>query len=131
VIQNAISNAQHQNEAQPADDSGNNSGGDTPSADNGEKGNTNPYAGPVSEPVVAVDSNGNAIPVGDGEQVSSSPSGDYQQVKDKNGNATGARLDRGGHSTHADPKAQAPHAHQPGVTDADGNHHLPIKVDEK
>ncbi|WP_137939193.1 RHS repeat-associated core domain-containing protein [Chitinivorax sp. B] len=32
-------------------------------------GNTNPYTGPVGQPVVAVDANGNAIPVDTGEQI--------------------------------------------------------------
>ncbi|WP_235603945.1 RHS repeat-associated core domain-containing protein [Luteimonas sp. JM171] len=90
-------------------------------------GNTNPYDGPVSEPVIVVDGDGNAIPVGEGEQVSSSPDGRYQQVKDSSGQPTGVRLDKGGHRTHSDPKAQAPHGHRPGVTDETGNPHLPIE----
>jgi RHS repeat-associated protein len=89
-------------------------------------GNTNPYAGPVDSPVVVVDKNGNAIPVDAGNSIGASPSGDYQEVKDRTGNATGDRLDRGGHRTQSDPKAQQPHAHRPGVTDPDGNPHLPI-----
>jgi hypothetical protein len=91
------------------------------------QGNTNPYEGPVSSPVTVVDSNGNAIPVSTGEQVSTSPDGDYQQVRDRNGNETGVRLDRGGHRTSSDPVARGPHGHVPGVTQSDGNPHLPIK----
>lgn len=89
--------------------------------------NTNPYSGPVDEPVTVVDSNGNAIPVSSGEQISTSPNGDYQQVRDKAGNPTGVRLDRGGHRTHSDPVAKGPHGHVPGVTQPNGNPHLPIK----
>lgn len=95
-------------------------------ADKG-KGNSNPYNGPVDSPVTVVDSDGNAIPVNKGEQIGASPDGKYQQVKDHTGKPTGTRLDKGGHSGHADPKAQAPHAHSPGVTDATGNPHLPVQ----
>jgi uncharacterized protein RhaS with RHS repeats len=89
-------------------------------------GNTNPYAGPIDSPVVVVDKNGNAIPVDTGQSIGASKDGDYQQVKDVNGQPTGDRLDRGGHSTQSDPQAQQPHAHRPGVTDPNGNPHLPI-----
>lgn len=89
-------------------------------------GNTNPYAGPVDSPVVVVDKNGNAIPVDTGQSIGASKDGDYQQVKDVDGRPTGDRLDRGGHSTQSDPQAQQPHAHRPGVTDPNGNPHLPI-----
>jgi len=88
-------------------------------------GNTNPYSGPVNSPVTVVDSNGNAIPVGAGQQITASPNGDYQQVRDANGSPTGVRLDRGGHAGQSDPAAQGPHAHVPGVTN-NGNPHLPI-----
>ena len=91
-----------------------------------EGGNTNPYDGPVEAPVIVVDGSGNAIPIGSGEQIGASDNGDYQQVKDRDGNPTGVRLDRGGHRGHADPKAQAPHGHRPGVTDEAGNPHLPV-----
>jgi RHS repeat-associated protein len=91
----------------------------------GEK-NTNPYAGPVEEPVVVVDEDGNAIPVEEGEQVKSSPDGKYQQVLGRDGKPTGTRLDKGGHRNQRDPKAQGPHGHRPGVTDETGNPHLPI-----
>jgi RHS repeat-associated protein len=95
-----------------------NSGGET---------QTNPYKGPVSEPVVVVDPNGNAIPVEKGQQVKTSPNGDYQQVLGSDGKPNGVRLDRGGHKGQKDPSAQDPHAHRPGVTTPDGNPHLPIK----
>ena len=75
---------------------------------------------------VSADGNGNAIPVGAGEQIGASDNGDYQHAKDREGNPTGVRLDRGGHRGHADPKARAPHGHRPGVTDGTGNPHLPI-----
>lgn len=91
-----------------------------------QDGNTNPYAGPVTEPVVVVDGNGNAIPVDTGQQVNTSPNGDYQQVIGPDGRPTGDRMDRGGHRNQADPRAQAPHGHRPGVTTPDGNPHLPI-----
>lgn len=93
-------------------------------------GNTNPYpplGGTVDEPVTVVDPAGNAIPVQPGEHVTASGNGDYQQVRDKNGNPTGIRMDRGGHRGHADPAARAPHGHRPGVTTETGNPHLPIR----
>jgi hypothetical protein len=49
-------------------------------------------------------------------------------LRDKDGKPTGTRLDKGGHKGQADPKAQGPHAHVPGVTDNTGNPHLPINV---
>ena len=88
--------------------------------------NTNPYAGPVSEPVTVVDQNGNAIPVGTGQSVQTSPNGDYQQVLGADGKPTGDRMDRGGHKGQKDPQAQGPHGHRPGVKTEDGNPHLPI-----
>jgi len=90
-------------------------------------GNTNPYDGPVDESVIVVDGDGNAIPVEAGEQITSSPKGDYQQVRDKDGKATGIRMDKGGHKGQSDPKAQGPHGHRPNVTTEDGNPHLPLK----
>lgn len=89
--------------------------------------NTNPYDGPVDEPVIVVDGDGNAIPVESGEQITASPNGDYQQVRDKDGKATGTRMDKGGHKGQSDPKAQGPHGHRPNVTDENGNPHLPLK----
>ncbi|MCR1768204.1 hypothetical protein [Burkholderia glumae] len=89
-------------------------------------GNTNPYNGPVDQPVTVVDQNGNAIPVNPGEQAKGSPNGDYQQVIGPDGKPTGVRLDRGGHPNQKDPAAQGPHGHVPGVTPPDGNPHLPI-----
>ena len=98
-----------------------------PQRSESSEGNTNPYEGPVDSPVTVVDQDGNAIPVGEGEQVTSSPNADYQQVRDKDGNPTGVRLDRGGHKGQSDPQARDPHAHRPGVTDGKGNPHLPIR----
>ena len=71
-----------------------------------------------------MDSQGNAIPVNSGESITSSPNGDYQQVRDSNNNPTGVRLDKGGHAGNIDPVAQGSHAHVPGVTQ-NGNPHLP------
>jgi RHS repeat-associated protein len=89
--------------------------------------NTNPFAGPVSAPVTVVDPKGNAVPVKPGQQIQGSKDGRWAQVKDANGRATGTRID-GGHSParHSDPRALAPHAHVPGVTNADGTPWLPI-----
>jgi RHS repeat-associated protein len=92
-----------------------------------DAGNDNPYNGPVDGPVVVVDEAGNAIPVGAGEQVTSSQNGDYQQVRDRDGNPTGVRSDRGGHRGQSDETARGPHGHRPGVTQPDGNPHLPIR----
>lgn len=91
-----------------------------------EGGNTNPYDGPVEAPVIVVEGDGNAIPVAAGERIPSSPNGEFQQVRDADGNPTGTRLDKGGHPGQADPKARSPHAHRPGVTDETGNPHLPL-----
>jgi RHS repeat-associated protein len=95
-------------------------------AGSSEGGNTNPYDGPVEAPVIVVDGDGNTIPVAAGERITSSPNGEFQQVRDADGNATGTRLDKGGHPGQADPKARSPHAHRPGVTDETDNHHLPL-----
>jgi uncharacterized protein RhaS with RHS repeats len=121
TIQNAIAPGHavpvhHSDEAPPP------AASPTPTAD----GNANPYAGPVDSPVVVVDKDGNAIPVASGQQVKTSPNGDYQQVLGSDGKPTGDRLDRGGHKNQPDPKAREPHGHRPGVTDPDGNPHLPI-----
>jgi len=51
--------------------------------------NTNPYAGPVSNPVTVVDPKGNAVPVGRGEQLQGSKDGRWTQVKDANGEPPG------------------------------------------
>jgi len=103
----------------------------TPAPSPAPAGNTNPYQGPVNSPVIVVDKDGNAMPVQAGEQVKSSPNGDYQQVRDSNGTPTGDRLDRGGHRNQPDPKAQVPHAHRQGVSDSEGNPHLPINTPSK
>ena len=71
--------------------------------------NTNPFDGPVGEDVIAVDEEGNAIKVPEG-------------------NPTGTRKD-GGHKPgpkHPDPRAWSPHGHAPGVTNPDGTPWLPI-----
>jgi len=77
---------------------------------------------------IIVDSRGNAIPLNKGEYLTGSKDGRFVQVRDANGNVTGMRID-GAHSpkTHNDPRALQPHAHVPGVTNADGTPWLPIK----
>ena len=92
-----------------------------------EEGNTNPYNGPVDREVNVVDRDGNTIPVGEGEEITRSPNDQWVQVRDRNGNQTGTRID-GPHNpeTHDDPRALAPHAHRPGVTNQDGTPWLPI-----
>lgn len=97
-----------------------------PNGTNNE-GNDNPYKGPVDKPVIVVDPHGNAIPVEKGERITSSPNGEYQQVRGADGRPTGLRLDRGGHKNQPDPAARDPHAHVPGVTTPEGNPHLPAK----
>ena len=74
-----------------------------------------------------VDAKGNTIPLKPGETVTSSPNGQWIQVRDAAGNPTGLRLD-GPHPprTHPDPRGQAPHAHVPGVTNPDGTPWLPV-----
>lgn len=73
---------------------------------------------------MAVDRNGNAKPVKTGEHITSSPNGDYQQVRGADGVETGVRMDRGGHPKLSDPAAQGPHGHRPDVPGT--QHHLPI-----
>ena len=87
--------------------------------------NTNPYIGPVSEPVVVVNGNGTAIPLNTGERIGASPDGKWQEVKDSDGNRTGTRIDAGHPKTHDDPRAQGPHGHRDGVTNDDGTPWLP------
>jgi RHS repeat-associated protein len=90
---------------------------------------TNPYnegRQGVTEPVIVVDPQGNAIPVNEGEYITGSPNGDYQQVIGPDGHPTGVRIDRGGHRGQSDPRARGPHAHRPGVIQG-GNPHLPIR----
>ncbi|HEX7339231.1 MAG TPA: RHS repeat-associated core domain-containing protein [Rhodanobacteraceae bacterium] len=76
---------------------------------------------------VFVDSKGNAIPTPRGGAITGSPDGKYIQVRDADGNLTGARID-GPHksATHPDPRAQRPHAHVPDVKNPDGTPWLPI-----
>ena len=90
--------------------------------------NTNPFNGPVSRSVTAVGPKGDAIRLAPGEQLAGSPSGEWLQVKDGAGTPTGVRLD-GPHrpSTHPDLRAQRPHAHVPGLSNADGTPWLPSK----
>jgi hypothetical protein len=94
----------------------------------GDGENTNPYKGPVTEPVTVVDPSGNATQLNPGESMGSSKDGEAQQVKGKDGKPTGTRKDKG-HSPakHKDPRAQVPHAHVPGVTNPDGTPWLPLK----
>lgn len=92
----------------------------------GDESNSNPYEGPVDEPVTVVDSNGNAIPVDKGEWIGASPDGKWQEVKDRYGNPTGTRKDNG-HPRHSDPRGQNPHGHRPGVTNPDGTPWLPLR----
>jgi hypothetical protein len=90
--------------------------------------NTNPYKGPVDQSVIVVDKSGNAIPVKPGESITGNLKGDgqMQQVHGPDGTPTGLRKDGLGHPTQSDPAAQQPHAHVPGVTQPNGNPHLPI-----
>lgn len=76
---------------------------------------------------IYVDSKGNAIPTPHGGKIEGSPDGRFVQAKGADGKPTGVRID-GGHrpSTHPDPRAQQPHGHVPGVTNADGTPWLPI-----
>ena len=93
-----------------------------------EKKNTNPYAGPVDEDVMLVDSAGNVIPVKKGERASGSRNGEYLQVRDREGKPTGLRKD-GPHNpigNNDDPRHLKPHGHVPGVTNPDGTQWLPI-----
>lgn len=75
-----------------------------------------------------VDGRGNVIPTPVGGYITGSKDGRFIQVRDKDGNITGARID-GAHSakTHQDPRALTGHAHVPGVTNEDGTPWLPIK----
>ncbi|EQM86254.1 hypothetical protein L681_05870 [Stenotrophomonas maltophilia MF89] len=77
---------------------------------------------------IYVDSKGNAIPTPPGGNIEGSPDGRFVQAKGPDGQPTGVRID-GGHkpSTHPDPRAQQPHGHVPGVSNADGTPWLPIK----
>ncbi len=87
--------------------------------------NTNPYKGPVDRPVIVVNGNGVGIPIDEGESIGSSPDGNWQEVKDADGNRTGTRVDAGHPKTHDDPRAQGPHGHRDGVVNPDGTPWLP------
>ncbi len=94
---------------------------------NSQPNNRNPFEGVLSEEVIIVDPQGNAIPVRVGEQVQGSPNGRFIQVKDFEFNATGIRKD-GPHSMprHNDIRALRPHGHRPGILNEDGTPWLPI-----
>jgi RHS repeat-associated protein len=83
--------------------------------------------GPYAEPVILGDSKGNNIPLEPGETLVGSDDGRYVQVLGKDGRPTGVRGDFGGHRGQADPVAQGPHGHRPGITQPDGNPHLPVR----
>ena len=87
---------------------------------------TNPYKGPVDQDVVIIDEKGNAIPVPIGHQTAGTPDGKWIQVKDSEGKPEGTRKDGGGHRSHKDPRAKAPHGHRPGITNPDGTPWIPI-----
>lgn len=123
-----LSGISHNEAQEPNEAPGDNGKSQHPEGEGSGSGeNTNPYQGPVDKPVIVVDPNGNAIPVAPGEKITSSPNGDYQQVRNSKGVQTGVQLDRGGHRKQKDPRAQGPHAHVPNITTSDGNPHLPIK----
>ncbi len=86
----------------------------------------NPNTSATYEKIV-VDLKGNAVPLKPGEYITGSPDGCFIQVRDAFGNPTGLRID-GPHkpASHPDPRAQAPHAHVPEVTNLDGTPWLPV-----
>ena len=88
------------------------------------KENTNPYKGPVTQPVTVVDDKGNAIPLKAGESITGSPDGTFQQVRGKDGKQTGVRKD-GKHGPTHNPEGKVPHAHRPDVPGT--NHWLDIQ----
>ena len=98
-----------------------------PNSNNWTPGPNNVYQGSSPRPIFVVDSNGNVIPVGRGQRITTSSNGNYQQLRDSNYTPTGLRLDRGGHPRQSDPAARGPHGHVPGTTQSDGNPHLPIR----
>jgi hypothetical protein len=74
-----------------------------------------------------VDPRGNTLPTPRGGRVTGSPDGKYLQVRDAGGSPTGVRIDAGHNSrSHADPRAQQPHGHVPGVANPDGTPWLPL-----
>ncbi|MBS0607558.1 MAG: hypothetical protein KF898_06120 [Parachlamydiales bacterium] len=98
-----------------------------------KKQNTNPFDGPVDQDVVVVDGAGNAIKVPSGNWLTGSKDGKWLQEMQPGvgpkGIPTGQRKDGGGHPPpkHTDSRANAPHAHVPGVNNPDGSEWLPIK----
>ena len=98
-----------------------------------KKYNTNPFAGPVSGDVVAVDEAGNAIKVPQGNWLTGTKDGKWIQERTPDGTTkgqeTGTRKD-GGHKPgpqHTDPRSLEPHGHVPEVTNPDGTPWLPIR----
>ncbi len=86
----------------------------------------NAFEGPVAQRTFVVDSRGNAVAVQAGESLTGSANSRWLQVRSSSGDPTGVRVDDG-HPSHADSRARAPHAHVPGVTNADGTPWLPVK----
>ncbi len=100
--------------------------------DGKRKPRTNPFDCPVDEDVVVVDNEGNAIKVPQGNWLTGTKDGNWIQERAPNGTekgqATGLRKD-GGHNpspVHTDPRSLEPHAHVPGVVNADGTPWLTI-----
>lgn len=85
-------------------------------------------AGRRTPDVIAVDKKGNAIPLKKGEYLTGSSDGNWIQVRDSKGKATGVRID-GPHNPlkHSDPRSLQPHGHVPGRTNPDGTPWLPIR----
>lgn len=98
-----------------------------------KKHNTNPFDGPVSEDVIVIDEAGNAINVPQGNWLTGTKDGKWIQEMQPGvgpkGEPTGQRKDGGGHPPpkHKDVRANAPHAHVPGVTNPDGTEWLRLK----
>ncbi|MGE0400908.1 MAG: toxin TcdB middle/N-terminal domain-containing protein [Kofleriaceae bacterium] len=92
-----------------------------------ERGSQTRQPAPSEQGTIYVDPAGNAMPAPPGGKLVGNKKGTMQQIVDKDGRPTGVRKDGEGHPRQKDPKAQAPHGHQPGVTDDTGNAHLPIK----
>jgi len=94
----------------------------------GNEGGTSGKAAGGERGTIYVDSKGNAIPTPPGGKIEGSPDGRFVQAKGPDGSPTGVRID-GGHkpAPHPDPRAQQPHGHVPGVTNADGTPWLPLK----
>ena len=94
--------------------------------------NTNPFEGAVDGEIYVGDTEGNIIPVPEGQWLTGSEDGKWIQVKEPSNNPrgkpTGVRKD-GGHPKgpkHLDPRGWEPHGHVPGVSNPDGTPWLPI-----